>query len=112
MLIRALLRQRSRDGVQRVLIHLDDAASGRRTLDVIFQTRDLSARRGVVRSGVVVDVSLLAEQSEALTALNAELEERVRVRTFELETARDEAHRLAQVKSNFLANMSHEIAPR
>ena len=108
-LLRALLRQRSGDGVQRVLIHLDDAAPGRRTLDAIFQTRDLGAGRGVVRSGVVVDVSLLTEQREALSALNAELEERVRRRTVELEAARDEAQRLAQVKSNFLANMSHEI---
>jgi len=108
-LLRAVLRQRSCDGVQRMLIHLDDAAPGRRTLDAIFQTRDLGARRGVVRSGVVVDVSLLTEQREALSALNAELEDRVRQRTVELEDARDEAQRLAQVKSNFLANMSHEI---
>ena len=108
-LLRALLRQRSGDGVQRSLVRLGDAAPGRRTLDAIFQTRDLGAGRGVVRSGVVVDVSLLTEQSEALSALNAELEERVRMRTVELEAARDEAQRLAQVKSNFLANMSHEI---
>jgi len=108
-LLRALLRQRSTDGVQRSLVRLGDVAPGRRTLDVIFQTRDLGAGRGVVRSGVVVEVSLLTEQSEALSALNAELEERVRMRTVELEAARDEAQRLAQVKSSFLANMSHEI---
>ncbi|HEY6086923.1 MAG TPA: ATP-binding protein, partial [Burkholderiaceae bacterium] len=108
-LLRALLRQRSGDGVQRALVRLGDAAEGRRTLHAIFQTRDLGAGRGVVRSGVVVDVSLLTEQREALSALNAELEERVRRRTVELEAARDDAQRLAQVKSDFLANMSHEI---
>jgi len=108
-LLRALLHQRSGDGVQRSLVRLGDAAPGGRTLDAIFQTRDLGAGRGVVRSGVVVDVTLLTERSEALSALNAGLEERVRMRTVELEAARDEAQRLAQVKSNFLANMSHEI---
>ena len=108
-LLRALLRQRSGDGVQRSLIRLGDAAPGRRTLDAIFQTRDLGEGRGVMRSGVVVDVSLLTEQREALSALNAELEDRVRQRTVELEGARDEAQHLAQVKSDFLANMSHEI---
>jgi signal transduction histidine kinase/CheY-like chemotaxis protein len=108
-LLRALLHQRSGDGVQRSLIRLSDAAAGRRTLDVIFQTHDLGEGRGVMRSGVVVDVSLLTEQREALSALNSELEDRVRQRTAELEDARDEAQRLAAVKSNFLANMSHEI---
>jgi len=108
-LLRGLLSQPSGDGVRRVLINLDDAAPGRRTLNAIFQTRDLGLGRGVIRSGVVVDVSLLTEQQEALSALNAELEDRVQRRTVELERARDEAQRLAQVKSNFLANMSHEI---
>jgi signal transduction histidine kinase/CheY-like chemotaxis protein len=107
--LHALLRQRSGDGVQRTLVRLGGPVRRPRTLEVIFQTRELGTGRGVVRSGVVVDVSLLNAQREALSALNAELEDRVRRRTSELEAARDEAQRLAQVKSDFLANMSHEI---
>ena len=59
--------------------------------------------------GTNVDVSELKET-------NAELEERVRVRTAELERlarhlakARDEAERASQAKTRFLAGMSHEL---
>ncbi|MGO9443616.1 MAG: PAS domain S-box protein [Thiobacillaceae bacterium] len=46
---------------------------------------------------------------QALIEHQANLEELVATRTFELEAARIEAERLARVKSDFLANMSHEI---
>lgn len=49
------------------------------------------------------------EMSRRLAASYAEIEERVRARTAELETARDEAQRANQAKSDFLATMSHEI---
>jgi signal transduction histidine kinase len=51
----------------------------------------------------------LRQALEAQDRLNAELEERIAVRTDELVQAKEEAERLARVKSEFLANMSHEI---
>ncbi|MEM1127644.1 MAG: ATP-binding protein [Bacteroidota bacterium] len=47
--------------------------------------------------------------NEELTALTAELEDRVRKRTQELEQARDEAVQASHAKTEFLATMSHEI---
>ena len=52
--------------------------------------------------------SLQASQI-ALTTLNDELEERVRVRTAELEAAKLRAEESERAKDRFLANMSHEL---
>lgn len=46
---------------------------------------------------------------EALTALNANLEDRVSERTRQLELARDEALAAVHAKEEFLSNMSHEL---
>ncbi|MFD0961013.1 sensor histidine kinase [Paenibacillus chungangensis] len=48
-------------------------------------------------------------QNEQLSKLNEHLEELVVERTAQLESARDEAVRANQFKSQFLANMSHEL---
>ncbi|MCU6709618.1 ATP-binding protein [Paenibacillus sp. J5C_2022] len=48
-------------------------------------------------------------QNEQLSKLNEHLEELVIERTAQLESARDEAVRANQFKSQFLANMSHEL---
>ncbi|MCB1773474.1 MAG: response regulator [Gammaproteobacteria bacterium] len=60
-------------------------------------------------SGMLQDVTQLRFAERALKEHRNRLEEEVLERTAELVTARNEAERLAQSKSNFLANMSHEI---
>jgi PAS domain S-box-containing protein len=55
------------------------------------------------------DVTEHARDQLALRELNAELEDRVRARTAQLNQAREEADQANQAKSAFLATMSHEI---
>ena len=64
----------------------------------------------VVRlEGAIQDISEVQQARQALQSHQEDLEETVRQRTAELETARQEAERLSRIKSEFLANMSHEI---
>ena len=62
---------------------------------------------GVISSGL--DVTEERQAQADLADYKSQLEEKVRERTLQLETAKKEAERLARVKSEFLANMSHEI---
>ncbi len=57
----------------------------------------------------IVDISERKRIQDELVRMNDVLEQRVRERTAELQTARREAEHLAEVKGDFLANMSHEI---
>jgi PAS domain S-box-containing protein len=56
-----------------------------------------------------VDISERKRHQDALRELNADLEERVRRRTEELDLARRDAETANAAKSEFLAAMSHEI---
>jgi two-component system sensor histidine kinase EvgS len=51
----------------------------------------------------------LLRTKEALQSVNTNLESMVKIRTDELEVARNEAEKANERKSEFLANMSHEI---
>jgi len=63
-------------------------------------------------NGVVLNLSDVSDRvaaEEALRALNADLERRVRERTREAEQARDEAQAANRAKSIFLSRMSHDL---
>ncbi len=59
--------------------------------------------------GFITDISERKAMGAELEQYRDHLEHLVEARTAALETARNEAERLAGVKSEFLANMSHEI---
>ena len=62
-----------------------------------------------VSTGIIQDITERKHAQIALELANAKLEERVKKRTAELETAKAQAETANRSKSAFLANMSHEI---
>lgn len=118
--------------VERMTLELDAAVRGEHDLATEFRIRRADGEVRVIKAesisvrdqvgrvvrlvGINLDITESRMAKERVQRLNAELEDRVKERTAQLEQAntdlakaRDGAEKATRAKSEFLANMSHEI---
>lgn len=87
------------------------------TAQYISDEKDFSVRAshhgndefGILTHTFNVMLETLEKQNHQLLEVNADLDQKVRERTRQLELAKLEAEAASQAKSEFLANMSHEV---
>ena len=75
----------------------------------ISEVRELSKVLHASGEEMLRNRAEIVQQTQALKEANEHLEERVAVRTAQLEASREEALAAARAKASFLATMSHEI---
>ncbi|TAK01862.1 MAG: PAS domain S-box protein [Chloroflexota bacterium] len=105
---RHLATQSSETVVARVAARPDRPGLARWVEATWLKVQDLDEHRWLSLA-VALDVSALREAQDELRALNADLEDRIMVRTSELRAAQLEAERASRAKSEFLSSMSHEL---
>jgi PAS domain S-box-containing protein len=99
----------ARDRVVARLVRRPDRPDMARWLEISWVKAQAYDERRWLSLGVVLDVSALREAQEELQDINADLEDRILVRTAELRAAQAEAERASRAKSEFLSSMSHEL---
>jgi signal transduction histidine kinase len=80
-------------------------------MDVSLTISPVQSRDGAITGTSIIarDITQQKELERAVMQLNADLEQRVRERTSELETALEELRQADQLKEAFLAAISHEL---
>jgi PAS domain S-box-containing protein len=103
--------RRAEDRFEPVHAELTGTTKDGRQYPIELDITPVAAAGGGVTHSVSItrDISERRRSEEALRELNAGLEERVRLRTQEMERARELAEQANRAKSSFLATMSHEI---